>query len=182
MPTSTPTRPRSDPRSPQHHTVYATHIHFGHRTNDQRQDPRTYQARTPYHSLPMDPAANIHRCVALFLGDTGRYDAQLFSNISIQGFVWDASTMAQILADGQRLGIDLAAREARCEVVLDATIDCWATQTKPYLRIHSLNTIGMKGLKHQQREAAIARVETDGDLQRNKEHRAKNSTCCYSNR
>lgn len=89
--------------------------------------------------------------------------------VAIPGFIWDQATITKILADGERQGMNLAARDACCEVILDATIDCWAKQAKPYLRVLKLNTIGMRGLKHQQRDAAIARLRAEGDFTRNRQ-------------
>jgi exodeoxyribonuclease VII large subunit len=85
------------------------------------------------------------------------------TNVSIDGFIWERADVQAVLEQGKAFGCDLADREGRCEVMLEVTIDFWAKRTKPYLRIHSLNQIGMKGLRHQQREATLARLK-DGDL------------------
>ena len=66
------------------------------------------------------------------------------SELAIQGFVWSRTVIATLLEEGRRFGVDLAARDARCEIVLEATIDYWMKQNKVYLNIQRLNTIGMK--------------------------------------
>lgn len=127
----------------------------------------TRLGRQTIHCQWIRPQANTgtSRFFTVTLADTVHLD------IIVDGIIWDQNTIQTILAEGHRLGIDLASREARCEVVLDATIECWAKKSKPYLKIHQLNTIGMKGLKHQQREAAIAQLDADGDLVRNTQRR-----------
>lgn len=90
------------------------------------------------------------------------------SDLAIQGFVWNRTVIATLLEEGRRFGVDLAARDARCEIVLEATIDYWMKQNKVYLNIQRLNTVGMKGLKHQQREAVIQRLTDEQLLTRNK--------------
>jgi exonuclease VII large subunit len=52
--------------------------------------------------------------------------------------------------------------------MLEVTIDFWAKKAKPYLRIHGLNHVGMKGLRQQQRELTLRRLEHEGLLTRNK--------------
>jgi hypothetical protein len=71
-----------------------------------------------------------------------------------------------VLKQGLAFGCDLSDREGRCEVML--TIDFWAKKAKPYLRIHGLNSVGMKGLRQQQREATLKRLSQEGLLERNK--------------
>jgi exodeoxyribonuclease VII large subunit len=90
------------------------------------------------------------------------------STVAIDGFIWERVDVQAILQQGQALGCDLSDRDGRCEVMLEVTIDFWAKKTKPYLRIHSLNMIGMKGLRQQQREATLKRLEQEGLLDRNK--------------
>ncbi len=87
------------------------------------------------------------------------------SSIAIQGIIWDAQTIQTLLRAGQEFGIDLADRTAQYDVMLDVTIDCWPKKATPYLRIHRLNVVGMKGLKQQAREAAIQQL-TDRRLLR----------------
>lgn len=132
----------------------------------------TTLGRHTIHCQWIRPQANTgaSRFFSVTLADTTN------TALSLQAFIWDQATIVKILADGERLGMNLAARDARCEVVLDATIDCWAKQAKPYLRVHQLNSIGMRGLKHQQREAAITRLEADGDLTRNRQRPWKTPT------
>ncbi len=69
-----------------------------------------------------------------------------------------------IVQQGQAFGCDLSDRDGRCEVMLEVTIDFWVKKAKPYLRIHPLNHIGMKGLRQQQREATFKRLEQEGLL------------------
>lgn len=90
------------------------------------------------------------------------------STMAIDGFIWDRPDVQAILKQGQTFGCDLSDREGRCEVMLEVTIDFWAKKAKPYLRIHRLNQIGMKGLRQQQREATFKRLEHEGLLTRNK--------------
>ncbi len=90
------------------------------------------------------------------------------TNVSIDGFIWERADVQAVLQQGAAFGCDLSDREGRCEVMLEVTIDFWAKKTKPYLRIHGLNQVGMKGLRHQQREATLARLNQGGLLDRNK--------------
>lgn len=90
------------------------------------------------------------------------------STISIDGFIWDRKDVGAVLKQGQVFGCDLLNRETRSEVMIEATVDYWVKKSKPYLRIHGLNHVGMKGLRQQQREAALHRLEQDGLLERNK--------------
>lgn len=90
------------------------------------------------------------------------------STVSIDGFIWERGDVQAILKQGLGFGCDLSDREGRCEVMLEVTIDFWAKKTKPYLRIHGLNHVGMKGLRQQQREATLKRLEQEGLLDRNK--------------
>jgi exodeoxyribonuclease VII large subunit len=90
------------------------------------------------------------------------------STVAIDGFVWERADTDAILKQGQAFGCDLSDRESRCEVMLEVTIDFWFKKAKPYLRIHRLNQIGMKGLRQQQREATLKRLEQEGLLVRNK--------------
>ncbi|MEQ1795068.1 MAG: exodeoxyribonuclease VII large subunit [Nitrospira sp.] len=89
------------------------------------------------------------------------------SSIAIQGIIWDAQTIQTLLRTGQEFGIDLADRTAQYDVMLDVTIDCWPKKATPYLRIHRLNVVGMKGLKQQAREAAIQQLTDRGLLRAN---------------
>lgn len=91
------------------------------------------------------------------------------STMAIDGFIWERTDVQAILKQGQAFGYDLSDREGRCEVMLEVTIDFWAKKAKPYLRIHRLNQIGMKGLRQQQRDATFKRLEQEGLLTRNKE-------------
>jgi exodeoxyribonuclease VII large subunit len=90
------------------------------------------------------------------------------SSVAIDGFIWERADTDAILKQGQAFGCDLSDRESRCEVMLDVTIDFWVKKAKPYLRIHRLNQIGMKGLRQQQREATLKRLDQEGLLVRNK--------------
>jgi hypothetical protein len=90
------------------------------------------------------------------------------STTAIDGFIWEAPDVDAMLKQGLAFGCDLSDREGRCEVVLEVTIDYWVKKAKPYLRILRLNQIGMKGLRQQQREAALKRLEQEGLLSRNK--------------
>jgi exodeoxyribonuclease VII large subunit len=90
------------------------------------------------------------------------------STVAIDGFIWERADTDAILKQGQAFGCDLSDREGRCEVMLEVTIDFWVKKAKPYLRIHRLNQIGMKGLRQQQREATLKRLEQEGLLARNK--------------
>lgn len=90
-------------------------------------------------------------------------------SISIDGFIWDQQTIRTLLDQGKQFGIDLADRESRREVVLEGTIDFWQKKTKPYIRIHRLSDIGMKGLRQQQREAVLQRLAQEQLLRPNKE-------------
>lgn len=103
-------------------------------------------------------------------GSTGFFTVSLSdtvrTDISIQGIAWDAPIIQQLLEDGQKFGMDLADRNARCEVMLEVSIDCWYKKAAVYLKIHRLNVVGMKGLKHLEREAAIQRLTELGLLRR----------------
>jgi exodeoxyribonuclease VII large subunit len=90
------------------------------------------------------------------------------SSVAIDGFIWERADTDAILKQGQAFGCDLSDRESRCEVMLDVTIDFWVKKAKPYLRIHRLNQIGMKGLRQQQREATLKQLDQEGLLVRNK--------------
>lgn len=85
----------------------------------------------------------------------------------IEGFIWDRPIIDAVLKQGQEFGSNLADREGRCEVFLDVTIEVWTKKSKPYLKIHGLNAVGMKGLRQQQREATIAKLDQEGLLTRN---------------
>lgn len=89
------------------------------------------------------------------------------SSIAIQGIIWDTQTIQTLLRTGHEFGIDLANRTAQYEVMLDVSIDCWPKKATPYLRIHRLNVVGMKGLKQQAREAAIQQLTDRGLLRAN---------------
>ncbi len=67
------------------------------------------------------------------------------STVAIDGFIWERADTDAILKQGLAFGCDLSDREGRCEVMLEVTIDFWVKKAKPYLRIHRLNQIGMKG-------------------------------------
>ena len=67
------------------------------------------------------------------------------STVAIDGFIWERADTDAILKQGHTFGCDLSDREGRCEVMLEVTIDFWVKKAKPYLRIHRLNQIGMKG-------------------------------------
>lgn len=90
------------------------------------------------------------------------------STVAIDGFIWERADTQAILKQGQVFGCDLSDREGRCEVMLEVTIEFWVKKAKPYLRIHRLNQLGMKGLRQQQREATLNRLEEEGLLTRNK--------------
>ena len=90
------------------------------------------------------------------------------SSASIDGFIWERAEVQAMLKQGLAFGCDLSDREGRCEVMLEVTIDFWAKKAKPYLRIHGLNHVGMKGLRQQQREITLKRLEQEGLLNRNK--------------
>lgn len=90
------------------------------------------------------------------------------SDIAIQGIIWDAATIQRLLEDGRRYGIDLQDRNARCEVALEVSIDCWVKKGSPYLRIHRLNRVGMTGLKQQAKEAALKALTEQGLLTTNR--------------
>jgi exodeoxyribonuclease VII large subunit len=90
------------------------------------------------------------------------------NSASIDGFIWERAEVQALLQQGHAFGCDLSDREGRCEVMLEVTIDFWAKKTKPYLRIHGLNYVGMKGLRQQQREATLRRLEHEGLLTQNK--------------
>jgi hypothetical protein len=90
------------------------------------------------------------------------------STVAIDGFIWERADTDAILKQGRAFGCDLCDREGRCEVMLEVTIDFWVKKAKPYLRIHRLNQIGMKGLRQQQREATLKRLDQEGLLVRNK--------------
>ncbi len=89
------------------------------------------------------------------------------NSASIEGFIWERADVQALLQQGLAFGCDLSDREGRCEVMLEVTIDFWAKKTKPYLRIHGLNHVGMKGLRQQQRELTLRRLEHEGLLTRN---------------
>ena len=90
------------------------------------------------------------------------------STVAIDGFIWERADTDAILAQGLAFGCDLCDWEGCCEVVLEVTIDVWVKKAKPYLRIHRLNQIGMKGLRQQQREATFKRLNQEGLLVPNK--------------
>lgn len=90
------------------------------------------------------------------------------NSASIDGFIWERTDVQALLKQGLAYGCDLSDREGRCEVMLEVTIDFWAKKSKPYLRIHGLNHVGMKGLRQQQREFTLRRLEQEGLLTRNK--------------
>jgi len=90
------------------------------------------------------------------------------STVAIDGFIWERTDTEAILKQGQAFGCDLCDREGRCKVMLEVTIDVWIKKAKPYLRIHRLNQIGMKGLRQQQRDATLKRLDHEGLLVRNK--------------
>ena len=69
------------------------------------------------------------------------------NSASIEGFIWERAEVQALLQQGLAFGCDLSDREGRCEVMLEVTIDFWAKKAKPYLRIHGLNHVGMKGLR-----------------------------------
>jgi exodeoxyribonuclease VII large subunit len=106
--------------------------------------------------------AGARRFLSVTLADTQD------TKVSIDGFIWERADVQAVLQQGAAFGCDLSDREGRCEVMLEVTIDFWAKKTKPYLRIHGLNQVGMKGLRHQQREATLARLQQGGLLDRNK--------------
>ena len=89
------------------------------------------------------------------------------NSASIEGFIWERAEVQALLQQGRAFGCDLSDRDGRCEVMLEVTIDFWAKKTKPYLRIHGLNQVGMKGLRHQQREFTVRRLEQEGLLNTN---------------
>jgi exodeoxyribonuclease VII large subunit len=90
------------------------------------------------------------------------------SEVAIPGIIWDRPVIDKLMEDAKKFGIDLCDRTARIEVFIEASIEFWLKQSKVYLKIRSLNTIGMKGLKQQEREEAIRRLQAEGLLERNR--------------
>jgi exodeoxyribonuclease VII large subunit len=130
----------------------------------ERLRPLTASGRRIVHAQWIRPGINAgaRGFLSVMLADTQD------STVSIDGFIWERDEVQAILQQGVAFGCDLLDREGRCEVMLEATIDVWVKKTKPYLRIHGLNHIGMKGLRQQQREATLARLQQEGLLDRNK--------------
>jgi exodeoxyribonuclease VII large subunit len=107
------------------------------------------------------PNTGASRFFTVTLADSGD------SSVALEGIIWDAQTIQALLRAGREFGIDLADRTAQYDVMLDVSIDCWPKKAKPYLRIHRLNVVGMKGLKQQAREAAIHALTDRGLLRAN---------------
>ena len=129
--------------------------------------PLTLQGRRIVHAQWIRPGVNAgpRGFLSVTLADTED------SGCAIDAFIWERRDVDAILKQGRDFGCDLLDRENRCEVMLDVTIDYWQKKAKPYLRIHGLNQIGMKGLRQQQKEATLRRLEQEGLLETNKQVR-----------
>ena len=88
-------------------------------------------------------------------------------NIAIDAMIWEPAVIRKVLEQGQQFGHDLLNRDSRVEVVVEATLEYWANKNTIYLLIHKLSTIGMLGLRQQQREAALRTLRDEGLLTRN---------------
>ena len=88
-------------------------------------------------------------------------------NMAIDAMIWEPAVIRKVLEQGQQFGHDLLSRDSRVEVVVEATLGFWANKNTIYVLIHQLSTIGMLGLRQQQREAALRTLKEEGLLTRN---------------
>jgi len=88
-------------------------------------------------------------------------------HIAIDAMIWEPAVIAKVLEQGQQFGHDLLNRDSRVEVVVEATLGYWANKNTIYVLIQQLSTIGMLGLRQQQREAALRTIKDEGLLTRN---------------
>jgi len=87
--------------------------------------------------------------------------------IAIEAMIWERSVIQRVLEQGQQFGHDLLDRNSRVEVIVEATLGYWASKNAIYVLIHQLSTIGMLGMRQQQREAAVRTLKEEGLLTRN---------------